>query len=282
MDNYVISTMTEAEVQIAIDWARKEGWNPGLNDAKCFYLSDSHGFFKGELDGEIIAVGSAVIYDSHFAFCGLYIVKEEFRGKNYGFPLTKARLDYVGDRLVGLDGVLEKISTYEKIGYKNVYCNARFELLEPIKQEIPENSNIINIAKVPLQQLLDYDRECFPAYREQFLKFWINQAGAFSYAYMDNNQLQGYIVMRPCYQGYKIGPLFADDFDQAEALFLAACSQAESFPIYLDIPLPNDAAKKLVDKYKMKQVFATNRMYKNGQPDINLNKVFGITTFELG
>ncbi|OAJ35673.1 GNAT family N-acetyltransferase [Piscirickettsia salmonis] len=282
MNNYVISTMTEAEVQIAIDWARKEGWNPGLNDAECFYLSDSHGFFKGELNGEIIAVGSAVIYDPNFAFCGLYIVKEGFRGKNYGLPITQARLDYVGNRYVGLDGVLDKIATYEKIDYKEAYCNARFELLQPIYQSTLEKVNIFNITEVPLQQLLDYDRECFPAYREQFLKHWINQPGAFSYGYMDNNQLQGYIVMRPCYRGYKIGPLFADNFEQAEALFLAVCAQAKSFPIYLDIPLPNKAAQKLVDKYQMKQVFATNRMYRNGQPDINLNKVFGITTFELG
>jgi hypothetical protein len=32
----------------------------------------------------------------------------------------------------------------------------------------------------------------------------------------------------------------------------------------------------------MKPSFETARMYNRGEPDIDLSKVFGITTFELG
>ncbi|HLA33082.1 MAG TPA: GNAT family N-acetyltransferase, partial [Pseudomonas sp.] len=31
--------MTRAEVDLAIDWAAAEGWNPGLHDADCFYAA---------------------------------------------------------------------------------------------------------------------------------------------------------------------------------------------------------------------------------------------------
>lgn len=30
--NFEIRTMSVVEMQIAIEWADKEGWNPGLND----------------------------------------------------------------------------------------------------------------------------------------------------------------------------------------------------------------------------------------------------------
>lgn len=36
MSKYHIERMTQEEVAIAVEWARKEGWNPGLNDASCF------------------------------------------------------------------------------------------------------------------------------------------------------------------------------------------------------------------------------------------------------
>jgi hypothetical protein len=32
--------MTQPELRIAVDWAADEGWNPGLNDAACFYAAD--------------------------------------------------------------------------------------------------------------------------------------------------------------------------------------------------------------------------------------------------
>ncbi|MFW2572415.1 GNAT family N-acetyltransferase, partial [Legionella sp. 29fVS95] len=56
--NYLVERMEKDEVNIAIDWAANEGWNPGLHDAECFYQADPHGFFAGKLNGKIIAVGS--------------------------------------------------------------------------------------------------------------------------------------------------------------------------------------------------------------------------------
>ena len=37
MSKYRIERMTREEVSVAVEWARKEGWNPGLNDAESFY-----------------------------------------------------------------------------------------------------------------------------------------------------------------------------------------------------------------------------------------------------
>ena len=87
MNKYTIRKMRESEAQIALDWAAKEGWNPGLNDAQIFYNTDPEGFFIGEYEGEIVAVGSALCYDDNYAFCGLYIVAPEHRGK--GFSLAQ-------------------------------------------------------------------------------------------------------------------------------------------------------------------------------------------------
>lgn len=35
--NYTIRIATRTEVDIAIELAAKEGWNPGLHDADCYY-----------------------------------------------------------------------------------------------------------------------------------------------------------------------------------------------------------------------------------------------------
>ena len=47
-----IRAMTAAEVDIAVGWAAAEGWNPGLDDARCFRAEDPDGFLMAFLDGE--------------------------------------------------------------------------------------------------------------------------------------------------------------------------------------------------------------------------------------
>lgn len=278
---FTIRQMKESEVQMAIDWAQKEGWNPGINDAHCFYQTDPKGFFIGLLDDEPIAVGSAVIYDESYAFCGLYIVKPEFRNQGYGLKLTYERLKYVGQRITGIDGVLENVSKYERIGYVASHKQIRYEWVgEP---SFSLSSNMIDLRTLPFHTLENFDRKYFPAPRSKFLYAWINQPQGYSLGYVENQQLTGYGVIRKCIQGYKIGPLFAHSPTIAKSLFEALCAKANGEPVYLDIPEPNKNAQSLVKHYQMTPKFAVIRMYRNGIPHINLEEgIYGVTTFELG
>ena len=105
-DNLIVRKMAEADLALALEWAAAEGWNPGLYDAHCFYAADPQGFFVGERDGVPIGCVSAVRYGSGFGFLGLYIVKAEHRGQGFGLELWRAALDHLGDRVIGLDGVV--------------------------------------------------------------------------------------------------------------------------------------------------------------------------------
>jgi hypothetical protein len=60
--------MTRAEIDLGIDWAAAEGWNPGLHDAESFYAADPGGFLVGLLDNEPVGMISAVKYGHSFGF----------------------------------------------------------------------------------------------------------------------------------------------------------------------------------------------------------------------
>jgi GNAT acetyltransferase-like protein len=53
-------------------------------------------------------------------------------------------------------------------------------------------------------------------------------------------------------------------------------------PIFLDVPEPNRAAVHLAEHYHLAPVFETARMYTGPAPAIDLARIYGITTFELG
>ena len=76
---YQIRTASREEVDLAVQWAADEGWNPGIHDADCFFAADQNGFLIGLLDDQPIATISAVRYEQSFGFIGFYIVKPQYR-----------------------------------------------------------------------------------------------------------------------------------------------------------------------------------------------------------
>ncbi len=278
---YIIRTMKEKDVDTIIKWAAAEGWNPGNSDSSCFFNTDPNGFFIGELNGEAIGCISAVAYDDKFGFMGFYIVKEEFRGKGYGIKLFEKAVEYLGDRCIGLDGVVEQQDNYRLSGFEYAYRNIRFEGI--VKKTTKSPSYIKNISDVPFKDIIEYDRPNFPVVRSNFLELWLNQSGIKALCIYENEQIKGYGVIRPCKEGYKIGPLFADNSKFAKDILNSLVSNLKmGTPYYFDVPEVNKEAVLIATAFDMTKVFETARMYKNSTPSLSIDKIFGITTFELG
>ncbi len=280
-EEYRIRTLKKEEISIAIKWAEAEGWNPGLFDAESFYSADPEGFFIGELNNEPIAVISAVKYGSTFGFMGFYIVKSEFRYKGYGIRIWNHGLEYLKGRIIGLDGVPAQIENYKKFGFKLAYANCRYEGVS--SGNFVNDSSIMDLDQIPFSIVEEFDRKFFPDDRTEFLSKWIKQPQSVALGIMNDGTLSGYGMIRACGVGYKIGPLFAETPEIAESLFISLKSKVKpNQPVYLDVPTINKDGIKLTEKHNMKIVFDTSRMYKGDFPELPIDKIYGVTTFELG
>ncbi|MEO1509577.1 MAG: GNAT family N-acetyltransferase [Cyanobacteria bacterium J06633_23] len=272
--------MTRGELDVAIAWAAAEGWNPGLHDADCFYDTDPTGFLMGFLNNEPIASISAIKYGESFGFIGFYIVKPGFRGQGYGLAIWQAALDVLKGRNVGLDGVVAQQDNYIKSGFRLAHRNIRYA---GVGQGEAAESGCVPLAKVPTTALIEYDRRFFPEERSRFTQCWSTQPGSHGVGMLQEQTLVGYGVLRPSQDGYKIGPLFADTAAIAEQIFQALVAQVPvGSSFYLDVPEVNGAATALAKQYGMDYGFETARMYTQKDPKLPLDKIFGITTFELG
>ncbi len=280
-DRFIIRTMTRAEVDIAIDWAAAEGWNPGVRDADCFRAADPDGFLMGLLNEEPVAALSAVRYGETFGFLGFYLVRPEQRGKGYGIQIWDAGLARLQGRTIGLDGVLAQQDNYRRSGFRLAYRNIRYQ--GSGGGPLPNGSGIVPLSALALDEIFAYDQPFFPDDRQQFIQCWIQQSRGTALGIQHDGKLVAYGVLRGCRSGYKIGPLFADRPEWAETLFLAMKAQvAEGAPLYLDVPETNPAAVALAERHDMAVVFETARMYRGALPDLPMNRLFGVTTFELG
>ena len=278
---YVMRNLRKEEMKEVVDMAASEGWNPGLFDSGAFFEADRNGFFVGLLDAVPIAFISAVNYNQEYGFVGLYIVRPEFRGQGYGYALWQYALEKLGTVTCGLDGVPAQIDNYRKSGF--VYAFRQMRLAGEVIRDTSALENIWSLDIESMEKIQAYDTTVFGTDRREFIAAWLAMPNARTFYSKREGYIDGYAVIRQCGEGYKIGPLFADNALVAEQLFLA-CHQAATpgETVYIDIPECHEAAREIASRYRLRLVFETARMYKNGTPGFPLEKVYGITSFELG
>ena len=278
--SYETRVMSAAELDLAVEWAAREGWNPGLNDALAFRVADPAGFLVGRKDGVPVTCISVVRYGADFGFLGFYIATPEARGQGLGYKLWQAGMAHLQERNVGLDGVPAQQANYRKSGFTLAWRNIRFG-------GVPQTSAVAGVTLVdartlPFTEIAEYDRRFFPAPRDAFLAAWFATTGHRALTAIRDGEVVGLGVIRPCREGRKIGPLYADRRETAEALFSALCATSAGGPVFLDVPEPNAAAVALAEAAGLKPAFETARMYTGPEPAIDRAGLFGVTTFELG
>ena len=283
-DDMHIRRMTRDELDTLVEWAAREGWNPGLDDAEVFWNTDPEGFIAAELNGELIGGGTVVAYGKRYGFMGFFIMRPDCRGRGLGDHLWKERRRRLLARLdagasIAMDGVFNMQEYYARGGFSFVCRDLRFEGRGTKSLNI---EGVVEVSSLSFERIDAYDRLHFPASRSRFLRSWIRRPGGHALALVEDDAIRGYGVMRPCRTGHKVGPLFAANANVAEQLLTALGSRVPGEPIFLDVPEINRDAVALVARHNMKEVFGCARMVLGPNPKLPDAEIFGVTTFELG
>ncbi|NEP03189.1 MAG: GNAT family N-acetyltransferase [Symploca sp. SIO2E9] len=277
-EHFQVCPMTKDDLRIALSWAVSEGWNPGIDDADNYYIADTGGFLIGKLKGKPISCILLTRYSSNFNFIGLYLVQREERKKGFGLKTWQKAFNLISEQPAALNATLEQVKNYQKFGFKpaNSYLRYQGVIVGSILLDV------MDLKTIDFEQLCRYDRQYFPSQRSQFLSRWINQPHGQGYAIVNDTDLVGYGVIRKAADGFKIGPIFADNEEIAEKLFLALVTYAEGSPIYVDVPQINKFALVLFEKYKMNSIFECIQMYAGEPPNLDWQKIFAVISLELG
>lgn len=277
---YDIGFLDRAGIRTACDWARREGWNPGVNDAEAFAAQDPEGFIGLKVHGELVATISLVSYGPSFGFLGFYICRPEVRGRGLGMALWNAALALKPARTIGLDGVKDQQDNYRKSGFELAHGNIRHGGLRPrgYAQGNPALTALTAADETAIDRFEQHHR-LFPAPRSRFLAEWLRHDAM---ALMRDGEIAGYGVIRECHEGWKVGPLFAANVGDAETILRGLLTKMPEGTFFLDTPATNSAAVDLAVSLGLKPMFETARMYRGPAPRIDMGKVFGITSFELG
>ena len=283
--------MTRAELDVIVEWAANEGWNPGLHDADIFWATDPDAFIAAELKGEMIGGGSIVNYGGVCGFMGFFLIHPQFRGRGFGAQLWLARRERLIKRLqaparIEMDGVFNMQSFYAKGGFQFLHRDFRFQATASAQSNVPASNStlcdVVDLSTLAFDEINQYDQTIFMAPRPQFLRRWISQPACHALGATHNGKLVGYAIARPSRTGYRIGPLFANDPAIARMLFQSLLTRLPHQQVQIDVPECNTAGVEMAKSRGFQEVFGCARMAFGPPLPRPLQNIFGVTTFELG
>lgn len=179
---------------------------------------------------------------------------------------------------MGLDGVPAEEANDRRSGFVTAYGHRRYGESAP---SATQGTGLVDARALPIGEILALDRRLFPAPRAGLLANWIGAPGHCGMAVLADGRLAGFGVARPCAEGRKIGPLYAEDRGTAERLVGGLCADAGG-PVFLDAPDINPAAVALAEGFGWRVSFTAARMCRGTPPPVDHARLYGVTTLELG
>lgn len=303
-----IGVMTEGDLHNVLEWAHQENWSPGDRDANPYLKADGDGFLIAKTEsGRPVASISAVRFGENYGFIGFYITAPEFRGRGHGSAIFREAMGRLRGRTIGLDAVSAQQTNYAKHGFALAHQNVRFR--GPMIVDTPTTSPPTTAPKQDdgvydgfvvqaltqndhVNLVVAYDNEHVPSPRPEFTRAWLTNSGHIARVALstDNGgEIKGYGVLRPCSEGMRIGPLFAGSAEIADLLVrelvaasISADSSSAKATVFIDVPEPNIEGIRLAERLGLGRVCETGRMYRGPAPKLPLERVFGVTSLELG
>lgn len=271
-------TATLQELSQVLDWAAEEGWNPGLDDAEAFFRADPDGFFVAvDRSDHPLAAISVVNHSDSFAFLGLYIVRPAHRGKGIGLHLWQHAMRHAGDRIVGLDGVEAQQQNYVASGFAHAGGTTRYSGSVP--GVVDPDIQITLADDIPA--LIAEEAEASGMAKPAYLQSWFNHTDyRTTYACKESERLRGFVTVRVCRLGAKIGPLLAENSDIARRLITHASALTKGI-VTLDVPDTATSLRTICEGMKLEAGFKTARMYR-GSFVMPRHLNFAVASLELG
>ncbi len=276
----VFRNATQDELAAILEWAAREGWNPGLQDAAAFWQADPGGFFVATVEDQLAAAISVVNHTEVFAFLGLYIALPTFRGQGIGYRLWQHALKHAGARVVGLDGVPDQQANYAASGFELVTATTRFTG----QVAAADHAVIRRAGPADVAALIDREAAASGVRKPRYLQAWFTSADSRqTWVMQGTGGIDGFCTSRRCREGVKIGPLYAETAEAAQALIAHVAAKMDG-PVTLDVPDTSAPLKAMCQEMGLMSGFATARMYRGTPVPVGQAQsgYFAVSTLELG
>lgn len=184
-----------------------------------------------------------LVYANKTGWIGFFCLNESQRGKGWGGHLFAKALDHfrrVGVETVGLDAVSQQVQTYSRRGFvekAKILVLSRMSTKEkPLDglERCQHGGRLADLEDIPLDILVRGDCEHMGLERA---RLWTKEAlfsrdDVFGFAVVDTvdgeQKMEGWVLVRGCDIGFRVGPLYAANREVARILLWNVLKRCEN------------------------------------------------------
>jgi ribosomal protein S18 acetylase RimI-like enzyme len=240
-----VRPMTAADLPLGLYLSRQAGWNQTVADWQRFLDLQPDGCFVAEWGGVPVGTTTTCILGS-VAWIAMVLVEESARGRGLGKALLDHALDFLDRRevdTVRLDATPLGQPLYEKLGFVEQFRLARYEGVLVPAPAVP------GVAEAPAGQwerLAALDEVVTSTDRRRLLLCLFREQPGRVRCLQEGDLLRGFLAARPGRRAVQLGPCIADP-DAGPRLFADAGHFLGEQRVFLDVPVPNEAATRLAE-----------------------------------
>jgi GNAT superfamily N-acetyltransferase len=215
-----------------------------------------------------------------FATAGMIIVSNDFQGRGLGARLFDALLDELGSRTVVLNSTAAGFELYRRRGFAPIgeVHQHQGELLPP--EPRAGRAGLRTASAGELDVLARLDREAFGRPRRGLLSA-LMAVGRFTVLETDG-AVRGFAVSRRFGRGHVVGPVIAEDAEDARALIEAATADLVGRFVRVDTPAELGLGPWL-EARGLKKVDAVTTMVRRDPPRLSGRpRAFALCSQSLG
>jgi len=248
-----IRTMQISDFDFAAACTAAEGWASETRETfEGFWIHDPEGCFIAEEKGRPLGLCIATPYEKA-GFIGELIVTEDMRGRGIGQQLLEHAIAYLRSQYIEsiyLDGVVEAISLYERLGFRKICRSLRFASKIPFR--LNPHVRPMNVKDLATAAALDY--LAFGDDREFFLNRCHSLHPELCKVLVRNEKITGFIMGRRGHDVIAVGPwVVREGVTESGDLLASLAAEARDTRLRIGVLETNTAAVTLLRNLELEE-----------------------------
>jgi len=275
-----IRLMTTDDLRFGLKLTQQAGWNQTEADWLRFIQLEPEGCFVAEVNGNAVGTTATCVM-GRVAWIAMVLVDVNSRGKGIGTALLKHSIGYLKDRKVEtirLDATALGRPIYEKLGFVSEYELARFEGTPPRAVVLP---SVMKATPDVFADIIDFDTRITGTDRGKMLHRLFDEFPENMCIVRQAGSIEGFITKRPGANATQIGPCRATT-SSGPTLLRDALDKCMGEPVFVDVPLDNTDAVKIVEAGGLAIQRRFTRMYWGRKPADDIKTLWASSGPEKG
>ncbi|MEX2404035.1 MAG: GNAT family N-acetyltransferase [Balneolales bacterium] len=234
--NIQLRPLTLKDMPLAMELKTIAGWNQLPSDWEFLINTGGGGNFVATCNGKEAGTATTITYQDRFSWIGMVLVDPAFRGKGVGTVLLNEAIAYARQKgTVRLDATPQGEKLYKTMGFVAERNLMRYERLEQ-PGPLPELSQQCSpVTERIMNEIIDADTPIFGADRGSVLQYLHNISPEYAYYLKKGGRITGYCFGRSGSNFEQIGPVIAENTDDAKDLLSTALASCSGKRVIMDV-----------------------------------------------